>query len=584
MKKLQSELSSSYGANISICSSRRAALLIALSAVAVLYALMRFRLVHTWATNDDVGLSLICSGTGFASSPDPHLMFTNIVIGYVLAHLYEIARHVPWYGCYMVLINLIAICALAYSLLYRRLLVTGLFAVGILFSLVGLPNLCAMQFTTDSCILGLAGFGLILSWWESRADGQADLATLLTGTCVLVLSSLVRYQSFLMILLLGFIFFAIRLLRQMKLIFKGKQSADLKLLALGLFSSFVIATACYQMNVWAYGQNPGWSEFYKANALTANFADFSFGLDCPPERKVQAEREAGWSDNDLTMIQSFFFFDSNLFSVKQMEIASNLLRGSRQFSPEKIFAELRVDVESLPMRPFVYCFLFFMLFYSSQLFDRRKIFLLCVAITILAIIMLTGFKLAPHVYKAIAAFLVFVQLFYFNRAQRLPENICSWHSLLSLTCSLCFVTVIASQAFTDCRRLCRKAVAQNQELKRSLVLLNPTDDQVFIIWREFFPFEYVLPFDDLYENFQHFNMFPFTLRANSALAAPILRKHNINLNNFASRLTDNNVYLFSSPTLNPFLEIYLAEHYQVKRHIVPVKAVQSSAFKLFVVR
>ncbi len=70
-----------------------------------------------YETNDDVFMTMIASGTGICTSPDEHLVFTNITIGHLLSCLYTWAPTVPWYGCYLFSIHFAAQVALLYCVL-----------------------------------------------------------------------------------------------------------------------------------------------------------------------------------------------------------------------------------------------------------------------------------------------------------------------------------------------------------------------------------------------------------------------------------------------------------------------------------
>jgi len=570
------------------CPNKSQACLIALVAVSLLFALVRYRFIQTWATNDDVGLSLICSGNGWTSKPDPHLMFTNLAIGLVLAQLYELNRHVSWYACYMVLVNLLSIFGLTYSLLCRRSIVTGLLAVSLMFCVIGLPNLCAMQFTTDSCILGLAGFAVILAWWEESVEENGHTRTSLVppicGSLLLIFSSLVRYQSFLMICLLSAFFFVIRLAPDCKKYLSTKPSRHFRVLCLAAITTAAVATLAYQANILSYNRTAGWNEFYTANSLIANFVDFGFGNNCSPALRQEAVAKAGWSDNDLSMLQNLFCYDSRSFSVERMRIASNILRGTRHVTLTEILHELQVDFASLPMRPFVCIGIFLCFLYNSKLFSRWQLAVFFASCIGIAVGMLVGFKLAPHVYKGIAAFFIFIQLFYVNRGSTIWFEKQSLLKYTTLAACLVFVCILGAEAFKNCRIISRTALENNLRFKQSLAVLHMSDKQLLVTWREFFPFEDILPFDDLYENFHNLHMLPLALRANSAMVANISAESRFPADDISRTLLSDNTFLCSCPELNLLLAKYLKQHFNLNVEIEAVKHDNFSCLSLYRVR
>ncbi|HET9316000.1 MAG TPA: hypothetical protein VFQ51_10440, partial [Vicinamibacteria bacterium] len=59
-------------------------------------------------TNDGAVMSMIASGTGVALRPDEHLVFTNVLVGRVVAALHARAPDVPWYGLHLVGVQAVA--------------------------------------------------------------------------------------------------------------------------------------------------------------------------------------------------------------------------------------------------------------------------------------------------------------------------------------------------------------------------------------------------------------------------------------------------------------------------------------------
>ena len=75
--------------------------------VAVLANLLLFGVIYLFFTphfqeNDDVGMLLEAAGKLIAAEPTPYLLFTHIIIGYILKTLYSISPQTAWYGYYLV--------------------------------------------------------------------------------------------------------------------------------------------------------------------------------------------------------------------------------------------------------------------------------------------------------------------------------------------------------------------------------------------------------------------------------------------------------------------------------------------------
>src|SRR5690242_9503375 len=104
------------------CESRamRAPLMCSLLAVFALLTISVVVFQPSYDTNDDVFMTMIAAGRGFCPAPDEHLVFTNIIIGRGLKHLYTLWPDVPWYGGYLLAVHYVAQVAVCYCVLATR--------------------------------------------------------------------------------------------------------------------------------------------------------------------------------------------------------------------------------------------------------------------------------------------------------------------------------------------------------------------------------------------------------------------------------------------------------------------------------
>src|SRR5574340_1257988 len=72
-----------------------------------------------YETNDDLSMQLIASGS-FTGQPSEYLVFTNVVIGWVLRILYETWNGPNWYMIYLLAVHFASLTALAFVFLSRR--------------------------------------------------------------------------------------------------------------------------------------------------------------------------------------------------------------------------------------------------------------------------------------------------------------------------------------------------------------------------------------------------------------------------------------------------------------------------------
>lgn len=133
---------------------------------AVLWAAFFLLLGPRYATNDDPLIAMLPAGTGFASAPDEHLVFTNVVIGLFLERLHAAAPGLPWYGLYLLATHVVAQTALLYAALRVEPRGTRLALYLAWFAVAAVPFADNLHFTTTAFVTAQAGVLLALSLLE----------------------------------------------------------------------------------------------------------------------------------------------------------------------------------------------------------------------------------------------------------------------------------------------------------------------------------------------------------------------------------------------------------------------------------
>lgn len=536
--------------------------------------------VQGYLTNDDAGMSMICSGSGWTNAPDPHLMFSNILIGYLLVHLYSVVPSFPWYGSYLFVANLIGITAITYSLLRTHQQVKGACLTLMFFAVVAVPNLCLLSFTTGACLLGFGGLTLIITEYLSLSytvtPRRVPIISII-GALLLIASSLMRFESHLMVVILSLFYFTIRF-------FIGKNVFNTK----GLFirvapicfivASLIAALALRQFNYSVYANSAGWDDFYQANRLLANFMDYGYGRAATASTIELATKAANWTTNDLTMLHNLFCLDSNRFSVSSMENASSLLKESHYLPLGEALRALLSILASPDVSSMMTAYAFLIIFNRGELFPRYKAILLALSILVLMSVLLIAYKLQSHVYLPLLSFYLIVLLLHFNSTDKM-RALSRGRDRVILCISLLLTSWFACVTYQTCIRTGEHYKKGSTAAKNAIAAIKPNDHQLFITWNCSIP-SFVLPFDDVHSYFRHFTMLPMAFRASYPLAANTMSVHNITLKHFAQDLMQSEVYLISSPELNALLSTYLREHYQTISDIREIPSAQSN-FQLY---
>jgi len=536
------------------------ATLIAAAVVAVLALIVRICFVQTFKTNDDVGMSMICSGHGYTSAPDEHLLYTNIVVGQMLAALYTFNRHCPWYGSYLFIVNLVGMIAVISQLIARFKRTGAIIAVSIFIICVCFNNLILLQFTTAAFMVGLGGYALILGWLEDGLEvSWPALVRPLLGIVLLIICSLVRYEIFVLVTILSMFVYAVRFLQPW-----SKLKTNWRTLLM-IFCSIAItggvAVAFQQYNSWVYRQSSGWENFYQANRLMAGFSDYGDGRAASELRKREAQIAAGWTSNDLKILQNVFILNSELFSIEKMQTAVKVLKNSNYSSVVEVWNDFSPVFSNAMVVPIIVASLTLMLTCTTLGVKKWRLFVLALLILGLMLALLLTLKLPEHVFFPIFSFFLFVILFYcdLNSTSRFLST--PVKKILTAIVCLTVGAFLVYSSYNNYIVRGQRVSERNSLLKAAIHDLKPSSTDLYLVWRDFFPYEVILPFDDLSEFFSEMKILPLAYRADYSIAAKRMKEFDLTLENFGRKVIEKNVYLVSGDELNPFMKIYLKEHY-----------------------
>lgn len=283
-----------------------------LLATAALLALSWLVFRPSYATNDDVFMTMIASGIGFCPAPDEHLVFTNVLIGQVLSSLYTALPNVPWYGGYLLLIHWIAQTAILYCALtigdpktvsLRQRVALYL----IYFVLVELTLLNNMQFTTTAFLAAQAGLFLLAKAVWPGGQPNRSLPTLCAGA-LLVVAGLVRLEGLAMALMVAA---PLGLWLAWRSSWRAMAPAAVAACAAGLM---LLAASVYDRN--CYEDDPAWRGFARFNALRVKFNDYKWTSYTP--RTAELFDSVGWSEADHAMIANWYYDDAELYSEQRL--------------------------------------------------------------------------------------------------------------------------------------------------------------------------------------------------------------------------------------------------------------------------
>jgi hypothetical protein len=126
------------------------------------FAVMAWLLPLGFEENDDVMMAMIANGS-YSGAPDYHLVYINVLYGFVLAGLYSLTKAIEWYTLSFAVLHVISMSVLSYCLLTmpnraRWEKILWLVILYVLWARI----IVALQFTTTAGLVCLAGCVLLL--------------------------------------------------------------------------------------------------------------------------------------------------------------------------------------------------------------------------------------------------------------------------------------------------------------------------------------------------------------------------------------------------------------------------------------
>lgn len=217
----------------------------------VYFTVLALALPLTFEENDDVMMAMIANGS-YSGMPDCHLVYINVIYGWVLTLLYGLTRAIEWYTLSFAVLHILSMSVLSYCVLttpnrsnWERVL--WLLILYVLWARI----IIALQFTTTAGLTCLAGCALLL-----RESKKARW----TGVLFVIVAALIRFMAagLVGILMAPIIVYTYRLEWR-------------KYMAIAMMLTAVVG--CRWVNAKVYNDDPEWKYYREYNQLRAQLND-----------------------------------------------------------------------------------------------------------------------------------------------------------------------------------------------------------------------------------------------------------------------------------------------------------------------
>jgi hypothetical protein len=273
-------------------------------------------------TTDDLRMSFIISGKYGMLEASDYVLFSNVLIGKLLKFLYSIFNSDSLYGYYLLTLLFFANTAVNYLFVKKQGFKMGNFYFLLFFFSVSIFMILNLQFTIVACFLATVGVLFIASW--NNLHEKKNLYLYL-GCAFLLTSSLVRFDSFILILLLSTFYFLYDFLK-------------LKRIKLSHYFLGAIVGLAFLLQQYSVNYYNASDRFYEFNAERAKITDYGLHERLSSEELSLALKQANWSNNDLRMLNNWFFSDTTIYSIENTsKFTKQCGTGLKEFKLSKLY-------------------------------------------------------------------------------------------------------------------------------------------------------------------------------------------------------------------------------------------------------
>lgn len=505
-------------------------------------------------TSDDILMIQIMSGY-IGGVPQQFSVNSNVLLGLLFQKLFSLNTGINWVTCFYLLINFLSLWTLIHSLIKSQQRAIFQFFGIVLVLLYDSYYLSNLTYTSIAALAVIAGLCALVSTICSRENKISLQSFFAIG--LITAGSLIRLESFLMVLLLFSPFILINL----------KKFITKRALFALLVTGCLIISAFY-FNVSYVKNNSAWNTYY-------SYIDVNHQLRDTP-RRFFVEKEASllpsidWSKNDSFLFNYWLSLDKGVYSESKMLTLSNHISNWNN-DLGSVFDIFTQSIFGFPILDFLYLFLATWLIVILSTRNKRVLFtsfLSTLLFTGISWILDWGYKFPTRVSIPLLMTVSLVTLFlpqWFeaktNEQNEKLENMVFFRGGILLVLLLIFASRgLISRPFEDKKvNESRQAVYSSYLSKIDELIGNGTLDckSLILAPNAGFPFYYMNP---LTLEEPGVDMLTGGWNSFSPAYEMSLSRHGI-IDGPQSFVDKSDFYLLSQSSLIPYIKIFYLEHY-----------------------
>lgn len=278
-----------------------------------------------YEVSDDYVMQTILEGA-YGTTFDPHLLFSNIILGYILVFFYQLLPSVSWYFLMHIFACFLSLTAVTWIILKKNNNLLGLLISVIWISFFSNDLYLLVQFTKTAAACCIAGGLLFLfAYWSTAESIRRKAVLSVLGALLFILGTLIRssvaplaVMFLFMVFLKEVVTFACAIKPKEKLTALFFKTAACFVVCLVLF---VLALVLPKINRSVWDNNSKYESYYSLNDLRASITDIS-GAD--QDSYMAALLEKGYTMEDYYTIQSWNFIDRSYFTEDKINEISSI--------------------------------------------------------------------------------------------------------------------------------------------------------------------------------------------------------------------------------------------------------------------
>lgn len=276
-----------------------------------------------YEVSDDFIMSAIISGA-YGSSPNRHLIFINILWGYLLLPFYSVLPQISWYLIFQLVLCFLSFTLVSYMLLKKMNRSMAIMLIVLLLTVFGSDAYILVQFTKTAMIAVMGG-SIVFIWTLFE---QKSLRIEISAAILCVFGTWFRFNiiylagGFLLLILI------IEIVHMWKVCADYRQFFNRigKIAGAGILL-ILVAVGCMVFDQYSYNKDPEYQyfrEYSEARAAIVDASDYGY------EAYAEELQELGVSENDYRMMRNWNFADNEVFSLEIMQKTANIIENYRK--------------------------------------------------------------------------------------------------------------------------------------------------------------------------------------------------------------------------------------------------------------